>query len=158
MSVSDDWVNYPVGKIGKGEWCSKCGRFNSRKITCTVLGRHGDEILMVLRAKDPQKGWWALPGGYLEWDETVEKCVEREFEEETGYKIGNLHMLGVFSDIKRDLDGRQNVDCCFVGDVDVANQNSNDDEVIQVKWFKTSELPDKIAFDHGKMIEKYINQ
>lgn len=150
----DDWVKYPTGKIGKGEWCEACARYNNRNVTCTAMGVRDEKVLLVLRATDPQKGYWCLPGGYLDWDETIEECASREFSEETGLKAKSLRLLGVYSDPDRDLDGRQNVDCCFVVEVE-GDRVDSDDEIADVKWFGLNDLPDNIAFDHGRMIEDY---
>jgi len=110
MSIYSQFIKYPTGKIAKGAWCSVCKTYNTRKITVTVLGVRNKRILMILRARDPEKGKWALPGGYLDWDETVEQAGRREFAEETGYRAENLRLLGIYSDPSRDADGRQNVD------------------------------------------------
>lgn len=149
----DEFVKYPTGKIGKGKWCDECKRFNTRNVTCTVVGFKGGRVLMVLRSHDPQKGWWALPGGYLEWDETVEQAARREFLEETGYELDGVRLGGVMSAPDRDLDGRQNVDIFFVGEVG-EKVGENDEESEEVKFFEVNELPEKIAFDHRKIIEE----
>ena len=164
----EEFVKYPTGSIGKDAWCDGCKSYNNRRVTCTVVGVRGSpstdstsslqassgQVLMVKRALDPEKGKWALPGGYLFFDETVEECAGREFEEETGIKVRNLVLMGVYSNPKRDADGRQNVDCCFVGEVG-EKIGESDHEVDEVKWFGLDELPKKIAFDHKKMIEDY---
>lgn len=155
MSIHDEFVKYPTGKIPKGNWCDGCKRFNVRNVTCTGIGIKDNKILLVLRKKDPQAGWWALPGGYLNWDETVEECVEREYREETGFKVRTNGLVGVYSSPERDLDGRQNVDCCFVMKVG-EHVSKADDEIIELRWFDLDQLPDKIAFDHRKMIEDYV--
>lgn len=155
----DDFIKNPTGKIKKGEFCECCGRFNNRVVTCTMLGVKDEKLLMIMRKLDPQKRFWALPGGYLDWGETTDECAVREFEEESGYKIKTVKFLGVYSDPKRDLDGRQNVDHCFYGEVTEETGGSIDDfEIETVKWFDLDKLPEKIAFDHKKMIGDYIKK
>ena len=154
--IQKEWAKYPTGKIGGGEFCGECGRYNVRNSTCTMIGVRGKKVLMILRANDPQKGFWAFPGGYLDWNETVEECAVREFREESGFEVKSKGLLGVYSSPKRDLDGRQNVDYCFYGEVG-EKVGENDDEVERVKWFELNRLPDKIAFDHREMIGDYIN-
>ncbi len=151
-----EWIKYPTGKINGGEFCEECGRYNVRNSTCTMIGVRGDKVLMILRVADPQKGFWAFPGGYLDWNETVEECAVREFREESGFEVKSKGLLGVYSSPKRDLDGRQNVDHCFYGEVG-EKVGENDEEVEKVKWFELNKLPDKIAFDHQEMIDDYIN-
>lgn len=173
-SVYNEWVAYPTGKIDTGAWCDCCKRFNARATTVTVIGvrktdpkthpsRRGPdpsiwgstEVLMILRKTDPQKGWWGLVGGYIDWGETVEECARREFMEETGREIGELTLLGVYSDPGRDLDGRQNVDHCYFGEAGAKVSELDAVEVEKVGWFTFDALPEKIAFDHGKMIADY---
>jgi 8-oxo-dGTP diphosphatase len=155
MTIHDEFVKYPTGKIDKGEWCECCGRFNSRNITCSVISVRDNSILMVKRVRDPMKDYWAIPGGYLDWDETLEECAVRELHEETGYRAKNIKFFGVYSDPARDLDGRQNVDHCFVAEVDEKQDNYDKVETAEMKWYSLDKLPSKLAFDHGKMIEDY---
>ena len=64
-----------------------------------------------------------------------------------------MELLGVYSGPKRDEDGRQNVALTYI--VDVEGEAEGSDEVMELKWFKFSELPKEIAFDHREMIEDY---
>jgi nucleoside triphosphatase len=153
--IYKEWVKYPLGKIGGGKYCMECGRYNVRNSTCTMIGIKNNKVLMVLRAADPQKGWWAFPGGYLDWNETVEECAAREFKEESGYEVKPSGLLGVYSSPKRDLDGRQNVDHCFYGLVG-EKLGKSDDEIEKIKWFDLNKLPKNIAFDHREMIRDYL--
>ena len=150
-----DWVAHPVGDIPKDTWCEHCMRYNARVSTITVIGIKGSKVLMVLRKTDPQKGFWSFPGGYLSWDETTKQAGARELKEETGYQAKNLKLHGVYSDPKRDLDGRQNVDHCYIAEIGDQGDERDDVEVEAIKWFNLDDLPDKIAFDHRQMIEDY---
>ena len=155
MSIHQQFVKYPTGKIEKGQWCDCCARFNTRNITCSGISVINHQILMILRRQNPQKGWWALPGGYLDWDETIEACIVREFTEETGYQAKPNRLLGIYSRPDRDPDGRQNVDCCF--ELKLSRQTHQPDhEVAQLKFFPLNQLPEKIAFDHRQMITDYL--
>lgn len=151
----DEWVKHPTGKIDKGKFCECCGRFNNRVSSCTMIGLKEGKVLMVFRKTNPQKGYWAFPGGYLDWDETIEECAVREFEEESGFKVKKVKFLGVYSNPNRDLDGRQNVNHCFYGEVVKEIGSIDDFEIEKVKWFNLNKLPQKIAFDHREMIGDY---
>ena len=164
MRQHDDWVRYPVGKLGKGAWCEQCMRYSVRNSTCDFIAVRGNpsassgqEVLLYRRKKDPQKSWWALPAGYLEWDETLEECVKREVKEELGVVPQEVKLVGVYSDPKRDLDGRQNIAHCFVGTISgrIKPQKS---EVGELRWFELDKLPERVAFDHKKMIEDYAKE
>ena len=68
-----------------------------------------------------------------------------------------MQLLGVYSDPKGDLDGRQNIDCSFMSKT-VKFLGKHDQEVDRVKWWPLDQLPDKIAFDHRQMIADYKRQ
>ena len=74
---------------------------------CVVV-RSGSEVLLVRRGGEPFKGCWALPGGFMEMDETIEHCAVRELEEETGLRFAerDLRLIGVYSAPGRDPRGR----------------------------------------------------
>ena len=64
------------------------------------------QVLLVARAIAPFRGRWALPGGFVRPDETVEAAAQRELHEETGLAAPPLGLLGVFSEPARDPRGR----------------------------------------------------
>lgn len=74
---------------------------------CVVVNEKR-EVLLVRRGGEPFKGCWALPGGFMEMDETIEHCAVRELEEETGLKVSekDIEMIGVYSAPGRDPRGR----------------------------------------------------
>jgi ADP-ribose pyrophosphatase YjhB (NUDIX family) len=113
------------------------------------------ELLMIRRARDPQKGWWALIGGYLEWDESIEQCAIREVEEEVGIKEKHAQFLKYYDGLDRDKDGRQNIDFCFLVRVHSDEFTYNKEEVLEAKWVSLTNLPENIAFDHRQMVEDY---
>lgn len=70
-------------------------------VICDADGR----ILLIRRANQPYRGFYALPGGFVEIGETVEHACRREIEEETGLQLGALELVGVYSDPHRDPRG-----------------------------------------------------
>ncbi|MFC1654080.1 NUDIX domain-containing protein [Patescibacteria group bacterium] len=152
--IHKEWVKHPVGKIGKGGFCDECKRFNVRNTTTQMIPVRDGKILLQKRNLNPEKGSWALVAGYLGWDETLEECMERELKEELGLKLNHLSLFGIYSDPKRDKDGRQNVAVVYVGEVE-GKIKIDPYEVEEAGWFDLDDLPEKIAFDHRKMIEEY---
>lgn len=152
--VHSEFVKYPTGKIGKSEWCDVCKKYNSRRVTVTTIGVKDGKVLMVYRAKDPEKDTWTFPGGYVDWDETAMQAAGREFKEESGFEVKNLSILGVYSDPSRDPDGRQNIDICFYAKVG-KKIGGHDKEVVKVKWFDLDKLPERIGYDHRQMFGDY---
>lgn len=108
-------------------------------------------VLLIKRGRDPYKGFWALPGGFVEYGETTEDAVKREVKEETGLDCDIVALTGVYSDPNRDPRGHT-ISVAYLmkvvrGEVTAGN-NARD-----AFWIDIDELPEKIAFDHSKIIE-----
>ncbi len=153
MGSNTDFAKYPTGKIPKGSFCNFCKKYNSRYVACDNIAVKDNKILLVKRAHEPYKDFWALPGGYLDWDETVEDCVKRELREETGYDA-DVEFLGVNSDPKRNE--RQNVVLFFRSVVKKRKKEfDKENEISIVSWFELDKLPDMIVPHHKQAIKKY---
>lgn len=110
-------------------------------------------LLLIERALEPYKGSWALPGGFMQIDETVEQCAKRELFEETGVKEVFLEQFRVFSDVKRDPRERV-VTVAFVALVRKSDYNLiAGDDAARASWFDVDELP-PLAFDHEMIIQE----
>ncbi len=110
------------------------------------------EVLLIQRKHDPFAGMWALPGGFVDMDETVEQAVVRELEEETGLKADNLQQLFAFSEIGRDPRGRS-VSVTFYGLAVTDNSFvKGGDDASDAQWFQVDQLPE-LAFDHIKAVK-----
>ncbi len=113
------------------------------------------EVLLIHRKYDPFQGMWALPGGFVDMDETCEQAIERELEEETSLRLKGLKQLHTFSALDRDPRGRT-VSVIFYGIVDAACSDvSGGDDAEQAKWFQVNKLPE-LAFDHLEAINLAI--
>ena len=73
---------------------------------------YNNKILLIKRKNNPSKGWWALPGGYVDFNESVEQACAREVKEETGLNTRNIKFLGVYSSPKRNP--RQTVTIAYI--------------------------------------------
>jgi 8-oxo-dGTP diphosphatase len=71
-----------------------------RRILSTLCyAEHGNQVLMLHRAKEPNFGLWTAPGGKLEWDESPVECVVREMREETGLSIDRPELRGLITEV-----------------------------------------------------------
>jgi 8-oxo-dGTP diphosphatase len=110
------------------------------------------QVLLIKRKIDPAKGMWALPGGFVKIDESLEGAAKRELEEETGVNDVYLEQLYTFGDPKRDSRGRV-ITVSYMALVDYekvklcASTDADD-----VKFFPVNKL-NNLAFDHRKIIE-----
>ena len=110
------------------------------------------EVLLIERKNDPFAGAWALPGGFVETDETLEAAVVRELAEETGLTGVTLEQFHSFGDPGRDPRGR-NITVAYAGVVDWrACTPKAADDAAAVRWFPLDALP-PLAFDHAIIVE-----
>lgn len=109
-------------------------------------------ILLVERGIEPYKGSWALPGGFMKIDETVEDCAKRELSEETGVTDVYLEQFHTFSAVYRDPRERV-VTVAFFALVRKSDfQLLAGDDAARASWFEVDELP-PLAFDHDEIIK-----
>jgi 8-oxo-dGTP diphosphatase len=107
-------------------------------------------LLLIQRKKDPFGGYWALPGGFIEPNETLEASARRELLEETGLEVGSLTTLGTYGDPGRDPRGRT-LTIAFSALTEGLPTVTGQDDAAQAHWFQISALPN-LAFDHAQII------
>jgi 8-oxo-dGTP diphosphatase len=118
----------------------------------------GYQIVLIQRGKEPFKGSWALPGGFVEMDEQLHTAAKRELKEETGIKNVNLKQLHTFGTPGRDPRGRQ-ITVVYAGIISGDNQQiRGGDDADRAKWFNIEDLPSSLAFDHAEVIEYGIKE
>ena len=124
---------------------------------CVVINDR-NEILLVRRGNDPFKGCWALPGGFMEMDETIERCAVRELEEETGIVVSeqDLRLIGVYSAPDRDPRGRTVTAAYLVQIEECSMKNAHaGDDAAELRWWPLTALP-PLAFDHAQIVAAAI--
>jgi 8-oxo-dGTP diphosphatase len=127
-------------------------------VDAVVFGYRPDEgisVLLIKRKHLPYKGSWAIPGGFVEANESLEKAVKRELKEETGIEVNYLEQLYTFGDPKRDPRKRV-VSVAYYGLVkrDTYEVHASDDAA-DAEWFNIAKLP-SLAFDHRRILEMAI--
>lgn len=123
-------------------------------VDCVVLGfDSGDlKVLLIRRGLEPFKGCWALPGGFVRMQESLDDAARRELGEETGLKDVFLEQLYTFGEVRRDPRGRT-VSVAYYALVKLAELRllaATDAEA--VCWFAVSRVP-ALAFDHASILQ-----
>jgi 8-oxo-dGTP diphosphatase len=116
-------------------------------LTVDILIRLGDGWVFVKRKFDPYRGWWAIPGGQVEYGETVEQAAIREAREETGLDVRLVRLIGVYSDPARDPRGHY-VSVAYLADA-ISGKLRPASDVAEVRTFKMAPTP--LAFDHERI-------
>ena len=127
--------------------------FKVPSITTDGIIIKDEKILLIKRKNPPFKGMWALPGGFVEYNETTENAVVREVLEETGLKTKIHKLAGVYSDPERDPRGHT-ITIVYMLDVINGKLIANDD-ASEVKYFSLNDLPN-LSFDHEIIIKEII--
>ena len=112
-----------------------------------------NKILLTKRVIHPFQGYWVLPGGHVDYGERVEEALRREMKEETGVSLKIKKLFGVYSDPKRDprYHTTSVVYLCEKG----AEKIKLNQESSEFKYFSFKNLPQKIGFDHRKIINDF---
>lgn len=136
-------------------YCEKCGFIfwnNPRPCASAIIEKNGGSLL-IKRARTPLKGYWCLPGGVIEYDETPEQSVVREIKEEINLNIKIDRLIGVYL---IDNDPRGN-------GIDVIYKASMKDGTFQLSqehaeynFFSPDRLPSPIAYKHKDAINDYF--
>jgi 8-oxo-dGTP diphosphatase len=109
-------------------------------------------VLMIRRGGAPFKGHWALPGGFVEDNESLERAASRELQEETGVVQTVLDQLGAFGDPGRDPRGHT-VSVAFYAFLVAATRPVAADDAADAQWVPLSTLARaRVAFDHPRII------
>ena len=109
-------------------------------------------VLLIERGIEPYRGSWALPGGFMKIDETIEQCAQRELHEETNVTNVFLEQFHVFSRVGRDPRERV-VTVAFYALVRKSDfKIIAGDDAAKALWFELDELP-PLAFDHDEIIK-----
>ncbi|MEZ6119657.1 MAG: NUDIX domain-containing protein [Pirellulaceae bacterium] len=123
-------------------------------VDCVTFGLDDDglKVLLIERKLEPFAGCWALPGGFVEMQESLETAAKRELEEETGLKAEYLEQLFTFGDVHRDPRDRVITVAYFalVKLTDHAVEAASDAR--QAIWFPVDETPN-LAFDHDQILQ-----
>lgn len=128
-------------------------------VDCVVFGLDGGDlkVLLIERGLEPFRGKWALPGGFVRLEETLDEAAARELEEETGVRDVFLEQLYTFSAINRDPRERV-VSVAYYALVNLADHETRAaTDASDARWFAAAKLP-KLAFDHAEIVATALNR
>lgn len=144
--------------------------YNSDTVDAVVMSVMNEELcfLLIKRKNAPYKDFWALPGGFIDREKDIDTLasIERELKEETGLEKIYLEQLKTYT--RKYRDPREKVADELIRIFSVAhfalvdytkiNKLKASSDAKEVKWFKLSELPDNLAFDHKEIIDDAITR
>lgn len=113
-------------------------------------------FILIKRKNNPFKNCWALPGGFVDYGETVESAAIKEAKEETSMDVKLKDLVNVYSNPDRDSRGHTiNITYTAKGDF---NERKANDDAIDISIFSAAKLDEiKLAFDHNKIIKDCLN-
>lgn len=110
--------------------------------------------IVLIRRKNPPFGW-ALPGGFVDYGESLEAAAIREAEEETGLKVRLIRQLHTYSNPDRDP-RRHTITTVFIARAEGIPRAA--DDAAEIGVFEDKTLPSPLAFDHGLILADYFRQ
>ncbi len=133
---------------------SKRKRRKKPAVTVDAVVEVEYKILLIKRKNAPYKGQWALPGGFVEYGESVEEAIKREVMEESNVKIEITGLIGVYSKPGRDPRGHV-ISVCFRAKGQGEEKSGSD--AVDARLFNLDEaLKEDLAFDHEKILRDYM--
>ena len=117
---------------------------------CVVRDSAG-RVLLIRRKNEPFKGAYALPGGFVDIGETTEAACRREVLEETGLRVDDLQLIGVYSEPSRDPRGHT-VSVAYTTRLGEAPRPEAGSDAEAAEWVKDWRTLD-LAFDHAQILE-----
>lgn len=107
--------------------------------------------IVLIERKNPPHGW-ALPGGFVDYGESLEAAAAREAREETSLEVLNLRLLGCYSDPGRDQ-RMHTISTVYIAEGQ--GQPEAADDAANLGIFRLEQLPERLCFDHARILNDY---
>jgi 8-oxo-dGTP diphosphatase len=134
--------------------CPNCGEvvvaYRNPFPTVDIIIRIGASVVLIER-RNPPYGW-ALPGGFIDYGESLEEAAVREAREETGLEVAKLQQFRAYSDPGRDP-RQHNISMVFTAEASGVPRAGDDAE--RVRLFPLGQLPAQLCFDHAQILSDY---
>ncbi|MDH7499095.1 MAG: NUDIX hydrolase [candidate division NC10 bacterium] len=121
--------------------------------TVDVIIELKDQGIVLIRRKNPPHGW-ALPGGFVDYGETLEEAAVREAREETSLEVKLIRQFHAYSDPARDPRGHT-ISVVFIASA--SGEPRAADDAREVGVFRADSLPEPLAFDHRQILADYFS-
>jgi len=134
--------------------CPSCGssvkQYRNPFPTVDVIIEINSGIILIERRNEPFG--WALPGGFVEYGESLESAAAREALEETSLVVSNLRLLGCYSDPARD-DRMHTISTVYIASG--LGKPCAADDAVNIAVFNLGSLPERLCFDHARILDDY---
>ena len=110
--------------------------------------------IVLIKRKNPPYGW-AIPGGFVDYGESLEKAAMREAKEETNLEVNLVRQFHTYSDPKRDP-RHHSISTVYIAKAKGLPQAK--DDALEIGIFNESNLPEEIAFDHRSILKDYFKR
>ena len=138
------------------EKCPRCGyvtrRHRNPVPTVDIIIEYQDQGLVLIERANPPPGW-ALPGGFVDYGESLEAAAIREAREETGLTVTLLGQFHTYSDPRRDP-RQHTITTVYVAQGEGLPQAADDARRLAI--FAPEQLPAVLAFDHSLILSEYL--
>jgi 8-oxo-dGTP diphosphatase len=138
--------------------CPACGQETDDALnpfpTVDMVIYDQEKGIVLVKRRFPPLGW-ALPGGFVEYGESVESAAVREAKEETGLDVELKGLVGVYSDPRRDP-RKHTISTVVWGECACSRAPSAGDDAAEALYFRPEELPEPLAFDHAEIINDFL--
>ena len=136
--------------------CPKCKNkievYQNPIPTVDVIIEIGSRGIVLIKRKNPPYGW-AIPGGFVDYGESLEQAAVREAKEETNLDVRLIRQFHTYSDPKRDP-RHHSISTVYIARAKGIPKAK--DDAIEIRIFDDSNLPDEIAFDHRSILRGYF--
>lgn len=136
--------------------CPACGTavrlYRNPLPTVDIIITTGDRRIVLIKRRNPPYGW-ALPGGFVDYGESLEAAAYREAKEETSLEVSNLRLLGCYSAPRRD-ERMHTISVVYTADGHGSLIPA--DDAVEARLFTLEELPDELCFDHARILSDYM--
>jgi ADP-ribose pyrophosphatase YjhB (NUDIX family) len=136
--------------------CPKCKNeievYQNPIPTVDIIIEVGSKGIVLIKRKNPPYGW-AIPGGFVDYGESLEKAAVREAKEETNLDVKLIKQFHTYSDQKRDP-RHHSISTVYIAKAKGIHKAK--DDALEIGIFNETNLPEEIAFDHRSILKDYF--